>query len=867
MHAARARLSQHKPQLIPAFDRLVADVSPILGLSTDTVESALYLTLAGEYLYIDAAALSRAMEKREFRVFAGVLYRLTKADYNVAASFLRLYPTLPYQLAEIGEPLGALVETAAKKNARFACALKLCLSRSDPREAAAGLRSFSVVVSAAPAVITEVCRVAETYLRRRHWDRLEAWLRRGVDLIESGRAEAGVDHLRLMSPQSRELLGFRFVALTDVRGVLSIYASSLCGRRLTVNDCSSSPFLLRTPHIDGQALLLPARLQCSPILEENRRAYTAMAALQAATIAYGTFMFDLRQLEVLDHLREHYGTVLADEMEHLRKLFANRAKTVRERTSGDVEAVFDDDRVLPLLETYHEEFFFRFPTPDLARELFQLLELARLQRKLALRYPGLSEDFAIIDTWIDGKPSSLVPANESYDELITVLRELQRRLGLPGSHSGSQDSRDLTSREERRLQEMARATAAVHDPDASVYHTAEATFSLYNLLYEQYELVPFCRQHDVRRIFAVREKFSLHPEIVLDKSPYLMVLRPERDEVISNDADGEQEIDLTSFGAVERESQRVRRALVSGAYSIHRYPEYDHGLGGYRHDHCTVYESPLASSDPGYYLRTLKTHALVHKRVKKRFLALQPEEVSITRKWEDGGDIHIGDATDYATSLLMGRTVDEKVYMRKVTNKRDVTVAVLLDASSSTAEPIAGATIIDLERGALSVLASALSTIGDHFAMFTYFSMGRSNVFVNVVKGFAEPWNRESQGRIAAIEAHAANRDGAAIRHVAGKLREEPGKTKLLILLSDGIPADPGYGATSGVETNRYALEDTRRALMETKREGMTPFCVTIDRFARSYIPYLYGSYHYTVLDDIALLPERLSRVYLRLTR
>jgi nitric oxide reductase activation protein len=412
-----------------------------------------------------------------------------------------------------------------------------------------------------------------------------------------------------------------------------------------------------------------------------------------------------------------------------------------------------------------------------------------------------------------------------------------------------------------------RAVRIVFDEDATVYHSAEATFALYTALHDSYELVPFCRQNDVRALFPAREKLSIYPEVVGAHSPQLLARRPERTATITENAEGEQDIDLTSFGAADRESRRIRRALINGAYSVHSYPEFDYESGGYKRNHWTVYESTLPSGDPASYDHALKANMLVHKRVKKRFLALQPEEVSISRKWEDGEDIHIGDATDYATSLLMGRTVDEKVYIRKVTNRRDVTVAILLDASSSTAEPIADGTIIDMEKDALAILASALSTIGDRFAIFSYFSMGRSNVFVNVVKEFDDAWNREAQSRIDTVAAHAGNRDGAAIRHVTEKLKEEASKTRLMILLSDGIPADPGYGSGAGTDTNRYALEDTRRALTEQKREGITPFCVTIDRFARAYIPYLYGSYHYTVLDDIALLPERLSRVYLRLTR
>jgi nitric oxide reductase NorD protein len=45
------------------------------------------------------------------------------------------------------------------------------------------------------------------------------------------------------------------------------------------------------------------------------------------------------------------------------------------------------------------------------------------------------------------------------------------------------------------------------------------------------------------------------------------------------------------------------------------------------------------------------------------------------------------------------------------------------------------------------------------------------------------------------------------------------------------------------------------------------PYCITIDKKAKAYIPHLYGAYNYTIIDDVSLLPERLSKLYLRLTK
>ena len=57
-----------------------------------------------------------------------------------------------------------------------------------------------------------------------------------------------------------------------------------------------------------------------------------------------------------------------------------------------------------------------------------------------------------------------------------------------------------------------------------------------------------------------------------------------------------------------------------------------------------------------------------------------------------------------------------------------------------------------------------------------------------------------------------------------------------------------------------------RQALIEARRSGIHPFCITIDREARDYLPRMYGAVKYTVIDDIARLPLKLADIYRRLT-
>jgi nitric oxide reductase NorD protein len=328
-----------------------------------------------------------------------------------------------------------------------------------------------------------------------------------------------------------------------------------------------------------------------------------------------------------------------------------------------------------------------------------------------------------------------------------------------------------------------------------------------------------------------------------------------------------QDVDLTSFTQTEKKAHQLREAILNGVVRVYRYREYDADRGVLVPKHCTLYESVLESGDADYYSETIKRHIRTYRRLKKRFLMMQPEELELSRRWLLGDEIHLADAFDFTTDLMRGSTPDGKIYQRRKRNRRDIVAAVILDASSSTEERVDDETIISVEKQALCLLAGVLAPIGDVFGIFSYFSMGRHNNFFMIAKDFDEKWNQRTQGRIAAIEASSSNRDGCAIRHATARLAERQETTKLLLLLSDGIPADAGYGSTDGSATNDYAIEDTRRAIIEARIAGVVPYCITIDKSAKSYIPRLYGDYHYTVISSVSELPEKLSRLYLRLTR
>lgn len=67
--------------------------------------------------------------------------------------------------------------------------------------------------------------------------------------------------------------------------------------------------------------------------------------------------------------------------------------------------------------------------------------------------------------------------------------------------------------------------------------------------------------------------------------------------------------------------------------------------------------------------------------------------------------------------------------------------------------------------------------------------------------------------------------------------------------------------------SDRYAQEDTRVALLEARQQGIHPFCITVDVRASDYMTRMYGEGGYTVIDRVETLPVRLPQIYRRLTR
>ncbi len=249
------------------------------------------------------------------------------------------------------------------------------------------------------------------------------------------------------------------------------------------------------------------------------------------------------------------------------------------------------------------------------------------------------------------------------------------------------------------------------------------------------------------------------------------------------------------------------------------------------------------------------------RRLRNQFQALTPQR-SRLRAQVSGSDLDLDACVRYAAEKASGvPTAEPGLYIDSRNQQRDLSCLLLADLSLSTDAWVNNsARVIDVIRDSLMLFGEALAATGDRFALYGFSSVRRDHVRYHLLKGFDERYNNTIRGRLAALKPGFYTRMGAAIRHSAAILSKQKSARRLLLILTDGKPNDLDK------YEGRYGIEDTRVAIQEARRLGLTPFCVTIDEKAGDYLPHLFGANSYAVVRNAAMLPQVLPRVYVQLT-
>ncbi len=193
---------------------------------------------------------------------------------------------------------------------------------------------------------------------------------------------------------------------------------------------------------------------------------------------------------------------------------------------------------------------------------------------------------------------------------------------------------------------------------------------------------------------------------------------------------------------------------------------------------------------------------------------------------------------------------------------RDMATLILADVSLSTEAGITQEVrIIDMIKDGLMVFSESLQRLRDRFAIYAFSSLKNSNVRFHIIKNFNENYTDAIRGRIDAMKPGYYTRLGAAIRESSKILNRQDSQNKLLLIISDGKPNDVDR------YDGRYGIEDTKKAVMEARKLGIIPFCITIDLEAKEYLSYLFGKNGYAVVQDSKKLPKVLPEIYMNLTK
>ncbi|SCC93657.1 Rubisco activation protein CbbO [Thiomonas sp. X19] len=250
-------------------------------------------------------------------------------------------------------------------------------------------------------------------------------------------------------------------------------------------------------------------------------------------------------------------------------------------------------------------------------------------------------------------------------------------------------------------------------------------------------------------------------------------------------------------------------------------------------------------------------------RMKFLLDAMQPQGVQRIRKLEDGDEIDINAAIASFIDMRLGQQPDPRIMMRSVRKVRDFSILVLLDLSESTNDKVAGQdySVLDLTRQACVLLADAISKVGDPFAIHGFCSDGRHDVQYLRFKDFDQHWNEEPKARLAGMTGQLSTRMGAAIRHAGHHLQLQKSAKKLLLVITDGEPAD------IDVRDPQYLRSDTKKAVEDVAKHGVVTYCMSLDPRADQYVARIFGQNNFMVVDHVQRLPEKLPLLYAGLTR
>jgi len=295
---------------------------------------------------------------------------------------------------------------------------------------------------------------------------------------------------------------------------------------------------------------------------------------------------------------------------------------------------------------------------------------------------------------------------------------------------------------------------------------------------------------------------------------------------------------------------------------IAKYPEWDRAHGIERPEWTIVREFAVHPRDPRLIEQALDAADTLRSRIGRLVRGVRIGRSIRLNRQHEGHDLDLDAVLDAGIALRVGREPDPRVFRSSTSVHRDLAALLLIDISESTRDRLAsGATILDVERLAVAVLADAMDRLGDPFSLVAFASDGREDVRISTVKSFEDVYDRTCAARLAGLASGLSTRLGAALRHAGHLIGSTNSGRKLVIVLTDGEPSD--IDVSDPVDL----VEDARRAAVGLKSSGIDAYGVVLGQTGAQAASRIFGRGNTMMVQRIEDLPGRLSELYFRLAR
>lgn len=662
---------------------------------------------------------------------------------------------------------------------------------------------------------------------------LSDWATEALEIYDKTGLQAATVHLQAVEIYAAAYQRKKTsLSLADIQGVLQTFLTGLDGRQLKL----ASSELTFT---DTETLFLPATLHRFVRRDDNFFFYKAMAVHLWAQTWFGTWRQHLStQLAQFNH--RDRAIRLFHTLERLR-LDACIARELpgMYRDIGHLLTLFSEKRI----PTGWEDIAYRLAQPNATvDDSYQLLETIYTWKVPdPVCYQGilLPESVEQVMQWRQTHDKKLFQAelaqlsqNKNVSTASTPQKETQfiEETGFPTEQNTSTPSPTLN---ENSSPQHSQAPAESHSFGIeAISDTTPSSRMIPNLTIDGQPISP---SENLKKVME---------SIVQDNGsiPKNYLLFP----------DGGKGFET---GDDTQATSKTALATLAAEKTVFLYPEWDYRRQHYYKNWCVLREVEVPLQSEQFVTDTLQRYRGLLKTLRRTFEILRGGNQRL-KKQPFGEDVDIDALIAAYADAHSGLEMSQHVFTKIHQTARHLAVLFMVDMSGSTKGWINQA-----ERESLVLLCEVLETLGDNYAIYGFSGMTRKRCEIYPIKRFDEPYNIPVRQRISGIAPQEYTRMGVTIRHLTRLFKEVDAQIKLLITLSDGKPDDDGdnYRGT-------YGVEDTRQALLEAKREGIHPFCITIDTEAKMYLPRMYGAVNYTVIDKVQQLPLKVSDIYRKLT-